>query len=303
MKTVVELAFVIILPLSALTSAQTCNFKLSGTTMTLAADCTTAAAITIPDGFTLNGDGHLITAVDPGNGQFFSGPILTNAGATASVKNLLIDTPAFSSCGPVSQGIAFNGASGSITGNTILHIGTQYCTTAQNTGILLTSSTSVIVSSNRVIFTYGPALSASGGGTVNVTGNEFSTSLCCGTVVYLSGIAGSFANNSLDSDAVYQTALRLENTAPGFKVLSNNINLRSGAAMNSGIYVGSDATVINGNRVFNWYSNPTGATGINNVGVANSASNKITNNEVSCYGMPFANMSGNRNTVLTCPWQ
>jgi hypothetical protein len=301
MKTVVEMVFLVILPLSALTSAQTCNFKVSGTTMTLAADCTTAAAITIPDGFTLNGNGHLITAVDPGNGQFFSGPIVTNGGTTASVKNLLIDTPAFSSCGPVSQGIAFSGASGSITGNTILHIGAQYCTIAQNTGILVTNSTSVIVSSNRVVFTYGSALSVSGGGTVNVTGNEFSTSLCCGTVVSLSGVAGSFANNSLDSDAVYQTALQLDNTAPGFKVLSNNINLRSGAAMNSGIYVGSDAAVINGNRVFNWSLNPSTATGINNVGVANSASNKITNNEVRCYGMPFANTSGNRNSILACP--
>jgi hypothetical protein len=69
---------------------------------------------------------------------------------------------------------------------------------------------------------------------VNVTRNELSTSLNQ-TVVQLAGVGGAFTNNLLDNYVIYDVALYLTNTLPGFKVTSNNINMAEGAASGSGI--------------------------------------------------------------------
>jgi hypothetical protein len=303
-----HIRLVLLLLLGTVAGAQTCKFTVSGTTMTLKSDCVTSTSISVPDGFTLNGNKHLITVVDPGNSQFFAGPVITNAGPTASVKNLLIDSPHLGSCSVV-EGISFNATTGSVTGNTILHIGNieRACPTG-SAGIELINPVNVTVSGNRVMWGNGPALSVtcpewpncSGGGTVNVSNNEFTTDLNQ-TVVYLSGVGGSFVGNTLDADVVYNTALYLTNTRPGLRVTSNNINMAGGAATGYGIYVGSDNAVITGNRVFNWFVNESGAVGINNVGVISPATNKITNNEIRCYGTPVVNVTGS-NVVLTCLW-
>ena len=87
--------------LSGMAAAQTCRFTVSGTTMTLRNDCVTSTTVTVPDGFTLNGNKHLLTVIDPGNGQFFAGPVITNAGSTASVTNLVIDSPHLGACSVV----------------------------------------------------------------------------------------------------------------------------------------------------------------------------------------------------------
>src|SRR2546423_11891566 len=68
-----------------------CTFTIVGKPMTLDADCTTDATIKIPDGFTLDGAGHTITAVDP-PGSHFIGAIVQNEGKVANVKNLTITT-------------------------------------------------------------------------------------------------------------------------------------------------------------------------------------------------------------------
>jgi hypothetical protein len=293
---------------AAVVVAQTCKFHSSGTTTTLQNDCSTSISISVPNGFTLNGNRHLITVVDPGNGQFFSGPVITNAGPAGSVKNLIIDTPQLGSCSAV-KGISFTSTTGSITGNTILHMGrtAQSCTTA-STGIQLINPVNVVVSGNRVLFGNGPALSVTcpewpncnGGGTVNVTHNELSTSLNQ-TVVQVAGVGGALTDNLLDNYVIYDVALYLTNTLPGFKVTSNNINLAEGAASGSGIYVASDSAVVTGNRVFDWGVNESGAVGINNVGLTNPATNTITKNEIRCYGTPVVNSTG-ANVVLNCPF-
>lgn len=105
-----------------------CSFTTSGTTMTLDADCTTDATILIPDGFTLDGAGHTITAIDPAGGHFLGG-VVKNQGATAHVTNLEITTDGLANVCDGSgtpdnrlRGIFFDGASGSITGNTVSEI-------------------------------------------------------------------------------------------------------------------------------------------------------------------------------------
>lgn len=60
-------------------AATTCVFTASGTTWTLNADCTTDTSIIIPNGFTIDGAGHTITAVDPVSGHFVGGPYYDGA--------------------------------------------------------------------------------------------------------------------------------------------------------------------------------------------------------------------------------
>ncbi len=297
----------VLLFMATVSAAQTCSFAISGTTMTLKSDCVTSSTITIANGFTLNGNNHLITVVDPGNGVFFSGPVITNAGAAASVKNLMIDSPRLRSCSVV-EGISFTSTTGLITGNTILHLDSVGGCQRESTGIELITPVKVTVSANRVLWGNGPALSVtcpswpncSGGGTVSISGNEFTTSLNH-TVVYLSGVGGSFTKNALDANVIYNHSLHLTNTFPGMQITSNNFNLASGAASGNAIYLGSDNAVITGNRIFNFGINESGAVGINNVGASDPASNNIKNNQIRCYGTPVVNGTGT-NTVLSCPW-
>jgi hypothetical protein len=70
-------------------ASTTCSFVTYGTTMRLDTDCTTDATISIPDGVTLDGEDHTITAVDPSGGHFL-GAVIANAGNVANVRDLKI---------------------------------------------------------------------------------------------------------------------------------------------------------------------------------------------------------------------
>ena len=68
-----------------------------GTTITLTANCATTQALTIPDGFTLNGGGFTISASNPpAPAHTYTGAVVTNAaGATSmNIENLTITGPA-----------------------------------------------------------------------------------------------------------------------------------------------------------------------------------------------------------------
>jgi hypothetical protein len=110
-----------------LSSEQTapCQFLSSDDTMTLLSDCTTDHTIRVPDGYTLDGNGHTITAVDPAGGHFVGG-VVANAGSHASVVNLTVTAQGLaSSCDVASDrlaGIRLDGASGAIRDNTITGI-------------------------------------------------------------------------------------------------------------------------------------------------------------------------------------
>jgi len=105
--------------------ANTCTFSQSGTTMTLNGDCTTDATIPVPDGFTLDGADHTITAVDPAGGHFL-GAVVKNGGATAHVRDLRVTTSGLTNACDAGdarlRGILFDGASGSITDNVVTNI-------------------------------------------------------------------------------------------------------------------------------------------------------------------------------------
>lgn len=110
-------------PVSATTTP--CTFTTVGSTMTLDADCTTDATIVVPDGYTLEGNGYTITAVDPDGGHFL-GAVIRNGGSSAYVKNVTVTASGLSNeCDKATDrlsGIRFLGASGSITNTTVIGI-------------------------------------------------------------------------------------------------------------------------------------------------------------------------------------
>ena len=94
-----------------------CRFVRHGRSLLLSNDCTTTRTIEIPDGFTLDGRGHRITATDPA-GDHFRGAIVRNAGARARVRNLQLNAEGLADrCDGGAdglRGILFDGASGTI---------------------------------------------------------------------------------------------------------------------------------------------------------------------------------------------
>jgi hypothetical protein len=104
------------------------NSSTAGTTITLLGPCSTTEPLTIPDGFTLDGDGNTISATDIGEAQW-NGAIVTNAGASMNIQNVTITGPAggFQECGlsgagNTLYGIYFLNASGTVDNVTVDHI-------------------------------------------------------------------------------------------------------------------------------------------------------------------------------------
>lgn len=114
-----------LLQAGAALAATSCSFTNAGTTMTLDGDCTTDSTILVPDGWTLNGDGYTITAVDPAGGTFIGG-IIANGGAEAHVTNVTVTVLDLQIVCHASadrfRGIYFEGASGSITHTRVIGI-------------------------------------------------------------------------------------------------------------------------------------------------------------------------------------
>jgi hypothetical protein len=123
-----------------ITTACAPNTTTVGTTITLTADCATTQALTIPDGFTLDGGNFTIRASNPPPpnppaNNTYTGAVVTNAaGATTmNIENLTITGPATGfpfvlpqpSCNtpfPGLFGIFFNDASGSVNNVKVLNI-------------------------------------------------------------------------------------------------------------------------------------------------------------------------------------
>ena len=101
-----------------------CNVSVSGTTITLLSNCNTDRTLSIPNGFTVEGNSYTVTAVNPASGSFL-GAVIRAGGTSAIVNNITIATANLTGCqdGVTGlRGILFEGAGGSITNNTIRDI-------------------------------------------------------------------------------------------------------------------------------------------------------------------------------------
>ena len=112
----------LLLPTQAANAAPTCSYTANTTTHTysLTGDCTVTATQNIEAGWSIDGNGHTLTADATGG---FSGPIIRSASGTAgqdpppvmNVRHLVIRTTGFSNAtGPV-VGILFDGAQGQVS--------------------------------------------------------------------------------------------------------------------------------------------------------------------------------------------
>jgi Putative Ig domain len=105
-------------------SIETCAGTLSGSTFTLTANCDTTAPLTVPDGLTVNGAEHTITAHDATPGSF-NGGVVTSTGTSMNIENLTIVggfTSPSTCTRPTLNGLFFNGAGGSVTNVTVTGI-------------------------------------------------------------------------------------------------------------------------------------------------------------------------------------
>lgn len=104
----------------------TCVFNTVGTTMTLTGSCTTDATIFVPNGFTLDGAGFTITAIDPPGGHFLGAVIKNDGGTTAHVKNVKVMTSGLANvCDGGAdrlRGILFESAGGSIVNTQVVNV-------------------------------------------------------------------------------------------------------------------------------------------------------------------------------------
>jgi predicted extracellular nuclease len=102
-----------------------CAFEDSGTTRTLLGDCSTDETISVPNGWTLDGDGHAISAFDL-DGEHFVGAVVANAGAVAHVTNITVTTNELADVCDAGddrlRGILLDGAAGSITDSHVIDI-------------------------------------------------------------------------------------------------------------------------------------------------------------------------------------
>ncbi|MGW4380365.1 right-handed parallel beta-helix repeat-containing protein [Kitasatospora sp. NPDC004531] len=152
----------------------------SGSTITLTGDCVTTDNLTVPDGFTLDGAGHTITANDTSLANPLLGAVVSNAGATMDVKNLTVQgsylprAPGDATTNAAYFGIRFLSASGSVSNVTVTGI-TRHQTYNFGQGIMVDATSggpqTVTVTGVRVTDFQKNGLTANGSATMNVTGS------------------------------------------------------------------------------------------------------------------------------------
>ena len=152
-------------------------------TRTLLNDCETSSTILVPNGWTLDGAGHSITAVDPSNGHF-KGAVVRNAGVVAGVRNLTVtaDDNLADICDGGDdrlRGILLDGASGSILNSHVLGINQGESGCQEGNGIEVRNAPfdatgvdkTVLVHGNEVRDYQKGGIVANGSVNVTVTGN------------------------------------------------------------------------------------------------------------------------------------
>jgi len=295
-----------------------CTFSAVGATMFLDDDCTTDATILIPDGMTLDGKGHMITAVDPAGG--FKGAVVGSGGSTAHVTHLTVTASglanACKSGGDRLRGIMFEGAGGSIThctvaginkgasgcqeGNAIevrnapydgTHPGTVTAELAHNTvidwqktGIVANGDVNISIHHNKV---YESATQA------NLAANSIQFGFGALGIATLNYVEGNqWEGWSPASDFAASAILTFN--ADVVKVSKNNIRGNSDV----GLFIVSDFGVYHNNRVFD-----SGADlGGYDVGVWDSGDNVVAGNKVRGFDDPYLGVDpGGNNKVIPGP--
>ena len=294
-------------------AAGTCSFTTSGTTMTLDADCTTDSTLFIPDGMTLDGASHTITAVDPVAGHF-TGAVVANAGAVAHVRNLTVRASGLANVCDAGEdrlrGILFEGASGSIAHNTVLdlHQGPSGCQEGNAIEVRNApfdgthpATAAVEVAHNRIQDYQKTGLVANGDVDVQVHHNTIGASatqheLAANALQLGFGATGRVEHNQIAGNqwfgpSDYGATAVLVYFAGGAEIRHNSI----GGNADIGIYYFADDGVIDNNRIFD-----AGEDGGHyDIGLGNWGSgNAVTNNKVRGFDIPYDGVTDGKNKVI-----
>ncbi|NQU96989.1 MAG: right-handed parallel beta-helix repeat-containing protein [Chloroflexi bacterium] len=308
-------AVAILVPTSTALAATDCTFTISGTTMTLDADCTTDQTIVVPDGYTLDGAGHTIAAVDPA-GDHFTGAVIANGGTTAHVTNVTVTAAGLANvCDSGAnrlRGIMFDGASGSITHNTVVDINQGASGCQEGNAVEVRNApfdgahpaTKTVVITHNVIDDYQKSgIVANGDVNVTITHNRLGASatqnnLAANSIQFGFGALGSALHNIVEGNQWLQptdwvgTAFLIY-LVDGVEISKNNVRGNSDV----GIYLyGADLTADN-NKVFD-----VGADGPNgDWGIYLSGSGSVTNNKVRGFDYPYTGVTGGKNKQIPGP--
>lgn len=297
-----------------------CTFTISGTVMNLDSDCTTDQTIFVPDGWTLDGNGKTITAVDPPAGSFL-GAVIKNEGAVANVKNLSITTDSLAnSCKPAApvdnrlRGILFDGASGSITHNTVLNINKGPSGCQEGNAIEVRNAPfdgthpdtrKVEISHNKISAYQKTGIVANGDVEALIKHNHIAASatqenLAANSIQLGFGAIGTVTQNIIEGNQWMGTSDFAATAILVFDargdVSKNNIRGNS----DIGIYIFGNGVTVNNNKVFDIgadHANSGYDIGIVNVGNNNS----ITNNKVMGFEEPYYGVLGGKNKVIPGP--
>ena len=282
-------AFALALP--AVAHAQSaCLFDDAGSVMTLKGDCTTSTSVVIPDGMTLDGDSHSITAVDPPGG-FFQGPIVVARGRTASIINTRVTAALRSNVCADGEarllGIYFDGASGEIGSNTVDTIHRVPSSCEEGNAIEARNrtadgaATTVTIHGNYIDRYQKSGSVIHGRVDALVRGNFVGSSVAWGLLgpnaVQVGPVAGARIERNQISGVFTGTptaggsAILLISSGAGTVVATNDITGDTDVGIN---VVADQATIVN-NRLVDTSHDDHNDVGIVNVGLANVYSNNI----------------------------
>lgn len=323
MKTTITRLAVFTVVLAALTllysapalAVTDCTFTTAVNTMKLDGDCMTDATILIPDGFTLDGKGHTITAVDPAGGHF-TGAVVANAGANASVKNLTVTVAGLSNVCDADdnrlRGILLEGASGSITHNNVIGINQGPSGCQEGNAIEVRNepfdgthpnTLFVEIAHNTVTDYQKTGIVANGDVDVNIHHNAVGASatqenLAANSIQLGYGAMGSAVHNNIEGNqwmgtSDYAATAVLVYLADGVEVSNNNIRGNS----DIGVYFYANNGTVHNNRIFDEgpdHPNSGYDYGLGNWGTNNS----VTNNKVRGFEIPYDGVTGGNNKAI-----
>ena len=313
------LGLTVVLPTATAIAVTDCVFDIapSTMTMTLTADCTTDGTIGVPYGYTLDGAGYTITAVDP-VGDHFRGAVIANDGATASVVNVRVTASGLANACDGGddrlRGIMFDGASGVIAHNVVSGINQGASGCQEGNAIEVRNApfdgthpntVSVAISHNEILDYQKTGIVANGDVDVTINHNRLGASATqanlaangiqvgfgASGVVSLNRVAG---NQWMGTSDFAATAVLIFDAGDGLLVERNDIVGNS----DIGLYVSADnGTYSKNHLVDQGVDHPNSGY---DIGVGNWGSdNTVVKNHVRGFDIPFDGVDdGGKNKVL-----
>lgn len=296
-----------------------CDFNDTGSALVLQGDCTTDATITIPDGYTLDGNGYTITAVDP-SGDHFRGAVVANEGTTAHVTNLTVTAANLANAcdggADRLRGIMFEGASGSITHSSVVGINQGASGCQEGNAIEVRNAPFdgthpntqyVKIAHNDIADYQKTGIVANGDVNVDVHHNDVGASatqanLAANSIQLGYGAQGVVQHNAVDGNqwlgtSNFAASAILIYLADDADVSQNNVRGNSDA----GLYISADGGNYANNRIFD--EGPDAPTSDYDFGVLNLGSNTITNTKVRGFDTPYYEVDEEHNIVIPSPNQ